>query len=277
VAAADARGRRSRPKGGRRLYRRLYPHPRLPPLPLRQWFFNSSSIIFSYCTIPEYKSLCSSAQIATRFSFANFSFFMAHALLLFWCRRASDLRAGLHSGLWFWKVLIWAGAIVGFFFVPSDAITVYAQVARAGAALFLVFVMVEMVSWVYDVNEWLVSRDNKAAWAALVLGAGVSFLGGLALIGASYHFYAPSTGCHLNLFFITWSLVIGLALVGVLFIPGRLEVAGLLTSGAVFVYCSYLLYSALGREPASECVRAAVGEKWVQVGARNGGAFGASA
>lgn len=149
--------------------------------------------------------------------------------------------------------------------MPATAISIYAQIARFGAGLFLVFVMIEMVSWVYEVNQSLVTKDNKLAWAALVLGAGVGFLGGLALIGAAYHFYAPSTNCHLNLFFITWSIVVGFALVGVLFVPRRLEVAGLLTSGAVFLYCSYLLYSALGRVEGGGCSRAGASEQWVQV------------
>jgi len=230
-----------------------------------QWFLDRSAAVFSYCEIPGLQSLCSSKQVALRFSFANFSFFAAHVVLLFWCTKESDFRAGVHTGLWFWKVLIWAGAIVGFFFVPSNAMAIYAQIARVGAGLFLVFVMVEMVSWVYDINEWLVKRDNKLAWAALIAGAGAGFLGGLALIGASYHFYAPTPKCHLNLFLITWSIVVGFALVGVLFVPRRLEVAGLMTSGAVFLYCSYLLYSALGRIPTGECMRVAVGDQWVQV------------
>lgn len=231
----------------------------------QEWFFSKLPATFNYCQLPGYESFCSSKEVAVRFSFANFSFFAAHTVLLFWCTKESDFRAGVHTGLWFWKLLAWAGAIVGFFFVPSNAITIYAQVARFGAGLFLVFVMVEMVSWVYDINTWLLDRDAGWAWALLVLGAAVSFLGGLALVGASYYFYAPTPACHLNLFFITWSLVVGFALVGVLFVPKRLQVAGLMTSGAVFVYCCYLLYSALGRVPAGDCMRASVGDKWVQI------------
>ncbi|KIZ04409.1 Serine incorporator 3 [Monoraphidium neglectum] len=228
------------------------------------WFLKHSTI-FAYCQLPGYEALCSGKQVAVRISFANFSFFFTHALVLFWCTWERDFRAGIHTGLWFWKILAWGGAIAGFFFVPANAITVYAQVARYGAGLFLVFVMIEMVSWVYDVNEWLLRRDSKPAWAALVLGAAVSILGGLALIGAAYYFYAATPACHLNLFFITWSIVVGFALVGVLFVPNRLEVAGLMTSGAVFAYCSYLLYSALGRVPGDACVRVAVSDQWVQI------------
>lgn len=229
-----------------------------------QWFLDNSRA-FAYCKTQGYESLCSGKQIAVRFSLASLCFFGAHAALLFWCCKESDPRGGIHTGLWFWKLLAWAGATVGFFFVPSYAVVAYAQVARVGAGAFLVYVMVQLVSWVNDANRWLVTKDTRAAWAALVAASAMTFLGGLALIGASYHYYAPSGSCHLSLFFVTWSLVTGLALAGVLFVPGRLEIAGLFTSGTVFLYCSYLLYGAIGREPGGGCVREAVGDRWVQV------------
>ena len=47
--------------------------------------------------------------------------------------------------------------------------------------------------------------------------------------------FAPP--CSLNMFFITWSVVVLLLLVGVLLLPKRAPTAGLLTSGAVFLYC----------------------------------------
>jgi hypothetical protein len=127
-----------------------------------------------------------------------------------------------------------------------------------------------MVSWVYDVNAWLVAADSRAAWAALVAGAAACWLGGLALTGYCYYLYAPSPGCHLNLFFLTWSLVVGAALAAVLFLPTRLEEAGLLTSGAVFLYAAYLLFSALGRVPQGACARSVPSEHWVTVGPRAG-------
>lgn len=53
--------------------------------------------------------------------------------------------------------------------------------------------------------------------------------------------------------------------------PGRRPAAGLLTSGAIFLYCSFLLLSALGSEPVSECVRDdGVGERWITVRAVRG-------
>lgn len=199
--------------------------------------------------------LCTGQQVVLRFAFGNFAFFALHALLLAWCRREADPRVGLHTGLWFWKLLLWAGGLVGFLFVPGEALFWFGQVSRFGAALFLVFVMVEMVAWTYGLNEALVAADAWWSWALLVGGAALGFGGGLAAVGGAYHLYATSPACSLNLFFITWSLVFGLASVGVLFLPRRLEVAGLLTSGVVFAYTSYLLLSALSSQPANACVR----------------------
>ena len=35
--------------------------------------------------------------------------------------------------------------------------------------------------------------------------------GALAVIGMLFHFYAPVPGCRLNIFFIAWTLVLGVA------------------------------------------------------------------
>jgi hypothetical protein len=74
----------------------------------------------------------------------------------------------------------------------------------------------------------------------------------------------------LNTFFTTWSLIMGLVLVGVLFVPNRAPSAGLLTSGLVFLYCSFLLLSALASEPLGafpECRRNADAgtPRWITV------------
>jgi serine incorporator 1/3 len=200
-------------------------------------------------------ALCSGQQLVLRFSFGAAAFFGAHALLLFWCRREGDFRLGLHTGGWAWKLLALAGSLVGFLFMPPTAVFYYGNVARFGAGLFLVFVMVEMVAWTYDLNEALVARDAWWSWALLVSGAVISLAGGAALVGAAYYYYAPSPSCGLNIFLCTWSLVLGVAMIGVLFVPNRLEVAGLLTSGVVFAYASYLLLSALSSQPLSPCTR----------------------
>jgi hypothetical protein len=116
--------------------------------------------------------------VALRISFANCCFFLFHAALLVCCTEEDDPRTLLHTGLWFWRLVVWTGTILGFFFVPASAVAVYGQIARAGAAIFLVFIMVELVTWFYDLSARLVDADTRWAWAGLVGGAALSFAGG---------------------------------------------------------------------------------------------------
>ena len=128
--------------------------------------------------------------------------------------------------------------------------------------------LILLIHFVYEISEWLVHKDNGWAWALLISGSVVGFGLGLVLIGLSYYYFAPSANCSLNMFFITWSIVLLLMLIGVLFVPKKAPSAGLLTSGAVFLYCSFLLYSALNSEPPDyRCIKDSGGSSaWVQVG-----------
>eukprot|EP00197_Chlamydomonas_leiostraca_P006389 CAMPEP_0202866810 /NCGR_PEP_ID=MMETSP1391-20130828/8372_1 /ASSEMBLY_ACC=CAM_ASM_000867 /TAXON_ID=1034604 /ORGANISM="Chlamydomonas leiostraca, Strain SAG 11-49" /LENGTH=381 /DNA_ID=CAMNT_0049546795 /DNA_START=130 /DNA_END=1272 /DNA_ORIENTATION=- len=242
---------------------------------LRDWasedFATKIGAVKDFCQDAEDKAACAGGQIAMRISFANFSFFALHALLLLGMTKESDPRIYGHASFWGLKLLLWAGALVGFFFVPTRVIYGYAQFARIASGVFLVMQLVLLINLIYEVNEWLVERDNRGAWCVLVSGSALAFAGGLTIIAFTYHLYAASPSCHLNLFFSSWSIVAGLALLAVLFVPNRAQSAGLLTSGAVFLYCSYLLMSALVSEPATdpkvaECIRGGgTSVRWVQI------------
>ncbi|KAF5840654.1 serine incorporator/TMS membrane protein [Dunaliella salina] len=211
---------------------------------------------------------CAGGQIAMRISFANFVFFALHAVVLFWAPKTDgDPRVHLHTGFWSAKLLLWVGALVGFFFVPTSAIYGYAQFARIASGFYLVLQIAILINFIYVVNELLIEKDNKPAWAVLISGTIITFGLGLVLIGFSYHLYAPDPSCHRNLFFSTWSLVVGIALVAILFIPKRAPTAGLLTSGILFLYASYLLISSLNSDPGSEeCIRGeGTSPQWIQI------------
>jgi hypothetical protein len=63
-----------------------------------------------------------------RISFANFIFYILHAILMFNLRYQEDPRLDIQCSGWLLKLCIWAGLLVGFFYVPSQAIQGYAQV-----------------------------------------------------------------------------------------------------------------------------------------------------
>lgn len=224
--------------------------------------------IFTYCNDPELAALCAGKTAALRFCFANFVFFMTHSLVLFSVTRSDDPRVGFHTSLWFWKFILWAGTIVGFFFVPNSSVTIFAHVSRIGAGIFLVFQAISLLDLVYRVNEFLLKKQATWAYYAMVAGSLLTFGIALTCVGFAYHLYALYADCHLNIFFITWTLIVMLATVAVMFVPERAPTAGLLTSGVLIAYTSYLLMSALSSEPADyECLRdSGMSEsRWIQV------------
>ncbi len=153
------------------------------------------------------QSACGGQEVAIRISFANFSFFSLHLLATLFIRSGDDWRVELHGGLWLWKTILWLGTLIGFFFVPSNVLYGYGQVARIGSGFYLVIQLVLLIHFVYVVNEWLLARDAKWSWALLFGGTFVGFSLGLLLVGISYFFFAPSGSCSTNLFFITWRVM----------------------------------------------------------------------
>ena len=94
-------------------------------------WFAANAGAFALCQQSQYAGICGGQEVAVRISFGNFCFFALHMLCLVCIRSEDDPRVELHGSFWLWKALVWAGTIVGFFFVPSSALYGYAQV-RAG-------------------------------------------------------------------------------------------------------------------------------------------------
>jgi hypothetical protein len=80
-------------------------------------------------------------------------------------------------------------------------------------------------------------------------------------------YYAPSSSCSLNIWFITSTILFFLLYAAISVSPIRNKSAGLFTSAAVFAYCSYYCWSALNSEPAGgSCTASSVGaNKVVQI------------
>lgn len=117
-------------------------------------------------------------------------------------------------------------------------------------------------------SDVILSVQENLGWV-LVIGAFITYCGSLALVGALYHFYAPSASCSVNIFLITFTLLLAIAYTIVSVSRWRVQNAGLLTSGAVFAYCAWILWSALNSEPQQgECVyRGGTGNVAAKVGA----------
>ena len=61
-----------------------------------------------------------------------------------------------------------------------------------------------------QINDFLISKDELSHRIALVGASTTMLAGGLVILGFMYHFYAPYANCSLNIFFITWTLIMAL-------------------------------------------------------------------
>jgi hypothetical protein len=81
--------------------------------------------------------------------------------------------------------------------------------------------------------------------------------------------FAPKASCGLNIFLVTFTLVLGAAVSIVSVLPKRSKDSGLFTASAVFLYATFLSFSALNSEPNStsdQCERyAGTQDKWIAV------------
>ncbi|KAK9867400.1 hypothetical protein WJX84_004681 [Apatococcus fuscideae] len=189
---------------------------------------------------------CVGKGAVLRISFGNVMFFALNLLLTLGMRKKDSWRRPLHTGLWPLKIVVWAALIGVTFAFPNHAVYIYGQVARVLSGFFLVLQVLIMIDFIYLINIWLLERDH--CLPGLVIGTLITFIGSLGVTGVLYYFYAPSIHCHLNIFFITITLILGIGYSILSVTPIRVANAGLLTSGCVFGYCVYLTWSALTSE-----------------------------
>ena len=84
-------------------------------------------------------------------------------------------------------------------------------------------------------------------------GSTVCYVGATIGVGFLYHYFAPKASCGLNIAWITLTLIFAVVYTAISVSPWRSPSAGLLTSGVVYVYSTYLVWAALTSEPYGTC------------------------
>lgn len=205
---------------------------------------------------------CLGQSAVLRIAFGNFMFFALHTLVLLGVTRKDNFRTPVFTGFWPIRLVLWAGLIGACFAMPSSVFDPpFIWISRLCAGIFIVFQLLILLDFIYALNEWLLSRDDALGNALLIGGSVVLMAGSLVGTGFLYHVYAPKSSCSLNIFFITWNLILFLMYTGLSVSPLRNESAGLLTSACTFGYCTYYVWSALNSQPLenNSCISNAVG------------------
>ncbi|XP_057467014.1 uncharacterized protein LOC130756502 [Actinidia eriantha] len=164
-----------------------------------------------------------------------------------------------HSGWWSAKILLMIGLTVVPFFVPSYVIRFYGEVAHFGAGVFLVIQLISIISFITWLNDCCQPDKNAdGCHVHVMLLATTAYVVCILGIILMYIWYAPEPSCLLNIFFITWTLVLLQLMTSVSLHP-KVN-AGLLTPGFMGLYLVFLCWCAVRSEPPeSKCVTKAEG------------------
>lgn len=195
----------------------------------------------------------------------TFAFVVFHALfllLLLGVKDATSGRGALHNGWWGPKILLWAGLVAGFLFLPPSFAHVYGWISVAGSVLFTVIQLFLLIDFAHTWNDSWVNKYHETGnknWFRLLLGA--TLLLAALVLAATVLMYVFLLGDPVSCPYRTLNTVlvsVNLALcvtATVLAVLPKVQQhnprASLLTASVVCTYATYLVWSALFSEP--EC------------------------
>ncbi|KAG0050111.1 hypothetical protein BGZ83_005104 [Gryganskiella cystojenkinii] len=202
---------------------------------------------------------CSKNLSVQRVGFALALFHFILGALLIGVHDSRSKRAAIQNGWWGPKVIVWIALVVASFFIPPGFFIFYGNyVALIGAGIFILFGLILLVDFAHTWSEsciakWEQSDTNK--WQFILVGSTlIMYLGAVILTGIMYGYFAGS-GCGMNIFWITFNLILGIAVTVIGILPAVQEAnprSGLAQSSMVVIYCAYLVMSAVANEPNDE-------------------------
>ncbi|XP_059634985.1 uncharacterized protein LOC132277219 isoform X2 [Cornus florida] len=198
---------------------------------------------------------CLGMEGVLRVSFGCFTFYFTMFLSTVGTSKLHVSREVWHSGWWIAKILLMVALMVLPFFVPTAIIHVYGEIAHFGAGVFLLIQLISIISFIRWLNDCCHSDScaNKCRIHVMVIAAAAFVVCILGII-LMYIWYAPEPSCHLNIFFITWTLVLLQIMTSASLHP-KVN-AGLLTPGFMGLYVVFLCWSAIRSEPPEErCIK----------------------
>lgn len=187
-----------------------------------------------------------------RVSLGCFIFFFIMFLTTCNTRKLYQVRNGWHSGWWGLKSVMLLISFVIPFFIPSDYIQIYGELARVGAGIFLILQLISVIEFItWWNNYWMSDEKKKSSSCSIGLFMStVFYIASVCGIAVMYVLYASKMSCTLNIFFITWT---GVLLIVMMVISLHSKVnRGLLSSGIMASYIVFLCWTAIRSEPSSE-------------------------
>lgn len=189
---------------------------------------------------------CLGGQGVLRVSLGCFTFYIAMFLSTVGTSKLHERRDLWHSGWWSAKIFLWIALMLLPFFIPSTFIQLYGEIAHFGAGVFLLIQLISVISFITWLNECCQSdkyADRCHIYVMLI--ATTAYVICIVGIIMMYIWYAPYPSCLLNIFFITWTLVLLQLMTSVSLHP-KVN-AGFLTPGLMGLYVVFICWCAIRR------------------------------
>lgn len=196
-----------------------------------------------------------------RVGFALAVFFFTMAIIMVGVRSSRDGRAPIQNGFWGLKFLIVIGIAIGGFFIKNEDFGSWMMwIGMIGGFGFILVQLVLLIDFAHNwADVWVGNYEETQSkgWFAALMGAtAIQYIAALTGIIFLYSIYTEANDCALNKFFISFNLILCIA-VSVLSIVPRVQEAqprsGLLQSAVVTLYVVYLTWSAVSNNPHKEC------------------------
>ncbi|XP_022157562.1 probable serine incorporator isoform X2 [Momordica charantia] len=198
---------------------------------------------------------CLGAEGVLRVSLGCFTFYFTMFLSTTGTSKMRGHRSTWHSGWWSVKIILWIAFTIIPFVLPATIIRLYGDVAHFGAGVFLLIQLVSVISFITWLNDCCQSdKPADRCQIHIMLLATTAYVICLVGIISMYIWYVPQPTCLLNIFFITWTLVLLQLMTSVSLHP-KVN-AGILTPGLMGLYVVFICWCAIRSEPGGgKCVR----------------------
>ncbi|XP_020210629.1 probable serine incorporator isoform X2 [Cajanus cajan] len=185
-----------------------------------------------------------------RVSLGCYIFFSVMFLTTVKTRKLCEHRNWWHSGWWEVKSVLLIVSMALPFFFPSEIVQIYGEVARIGAGIFLLLQLVSVIHFItWWTKYWTPEEERKQRCSLGLLMSTLFYVASICGIVYLYESYASRISCSLNLFFITWTVIL-LAAMMVISLNSKVN-RGLLSSGIMASYIVFLCWCAIRSEPAT--------------------------
>lgn len=193
-------------------------------------FCANSTSTASYVTPVTYDCEQAVGYLAVyRVGFAMLIFFLTMATMMIGVRSSRDHRAAIQNGFWGLKFIVLIGIAIGAFFIKDGAFGSWMMwIGMIGGFAFILIQLVLIIDFAHNwADIWVGNYEetqSRGWFTALMAATAIQYI--LALIGIIllYTYYTLSNDCALNKFFISFNMILCIA-VSVLSITPRVQEA----------------------------------------------------